>query len=451
MASDLDFRHVGGGSKGLFLAMRYVFVIAAAYLLVFPSSQHPVSPIQALTIAGALATNVLLSFVSPGVLFAPWVAAPLLIADTAWVAWGLHAVGALGGEFYLLYFFVLLLAAVGENPLMVVLGALGASGLTVYASWGEGLWTSSVLLRVVFLFTAALFYGHALGRIRSERQRGDRSIEWARALEARVAERTSELHRLYEAARAAGKAKTEFMASMSHEVRTPLHIIIGYADILLDGAATTPTEGATFGRHIRRAATGLLHLVDSVLEMGRLELERVRIDPQPVCVTDFVDELRQREWIPPLPGVTLRWEVAAGASEIETDSSKLTIVVGNLVTNALKYTRAGEVVVRVRAFEGGERVDFRIEDTGPGIPATLLARIREPFHESRRAEGHKLEGVGLGLAIVYRYAGLLGAEVSVQSTVGRGTCFVVSVPRRAAARPEPAIAALPQPVAASRG
>jgi signal transduction histidine kinase len=237
------------------------------------------------------------------------------------------------------------------------------------------------------------------------------------------------------------------MASMSHEVRTPLHIIIGYADILLEGAATTPTEGATFGRHIRRAATGLLHLVDSVLEMGRLELERVRIDPRPVGIADFVDELREREWIAPLPGVTLRWEVEARSSELETDSSKLAIVIGNLVTNALKYTRAGEVMVRVRAREDNGRVDFRVEDTGPGIPATLLARIREPFHDSARAYGHKLDGVGLGLAIVYRYAALLGAEVSVQSTVGRGTCFVVSVPPRVS-RSELTVEPIPQSVTA---
>jgi signal transduction histidine kinase len=284
----------------------------------------------------------------------------------------------------------------------------------------------------VFLFTAALFYGHVLGRLRSERRRADDSLEWAQALEARVAERTSELHRLYEASHAASIAKTEFMASLSHEVRTPLHIIIGYADILLDGAATSPADGATLGRHIRSAASGLLHLVDNVLDLGRLELERVRLDPQPVRVADFVAELRQREWLAPLPGVTMRWEVEANAAELETDSPKLAVVVSNLVTNALKYTRAGEIAVIVRLRDDGARVDFRVEDTGPGIPGTLLARIREPFHESGRADGHKLPGVGLGLAIVYRYAVLLGAEVSVQSTVGRGTSFVVSMPRRAA-------------------
>jgi len=177
--------------------------------------------------------------------------------------------------------------------------------------------------------------------------------------------------------------------------------------------------------------------------MGRLDLEHVRVEPRLVRVTDFVEELQRREWIPPLPGVTLRWDVDTEAMEIETDSTKLSIVVTNLVTNALKYTRAGEIVVSVRGRHGGDGVDFRVEDTGPGIPGTLLARLREPFHDSGQSAEHKLTGVGLGLAIVYRYAMLLGSEVSVLSTVGRGTRFVVTVPRRFDSRPAAPAAVLP--------
>jgi signal transduction histidine kinase len=428
MAADREFRHVGGGPKGLFLALRYVFVIAAAYLLVFNRRTGPVAPGVALTIAGALASNVVLSFVSPRMLFAAWLAAPLLIADTLWVAWALHASGTIGTDFFLLYFFVLFLAAVGENPAMVVLGATVASAVNIYGGWSESSWTSPVLLRVVVIYAAALFYGHVLWRIRSERQRGDRTAEWARALEAKVAERTAELHGLYEASRAASIAKSEFMASMSHELRTPLHIIIGYSEMLLDGAATTPEEGIAIGRHIRSAATGFLGLVDEVLEISRLESAHVRIDPRPVRVSEFADELRHREWISPLPGVTLRWDLDPSPIEIETDPAKLEIVLANLVTNALKYTREGEVTVRVRARESAQRVYFEVDDTGPGIPENQLAHIREPFHESSGRGPHNLEGIGLGLAIVYRYAALLGAAVSVRSIVGRGTSFQVTVP-----------------------
>jgi signal transduction histidine kinase len=427
MAADLQFRHVGGGPKGLFLALRYVFVIATGYLLIF-QQLGPVAPTHALTIAAALASNIALSFVPACMLFAPWLAAPVLIGDAVWVAWALHASGTTGTDFFLLYFFVLLLAAVGENPSLVVLAATIASAVSIQTGWRDASFTSPVLLRVVVIFTAALFYGHVLGRVKSERQRGDRSAKWARTLEGKVAERTAELHRLYDASRAASAAKSELIASMSHEVRTPLHIIIGYADMLRDGAATTPDEGATIGSHIRSAATGFLGLVDDLLEVGRLEAGRVRLDRRRMPLAQFVDQLRRREWLCPLPGVRVQWDVDAGSAMIETDPGKLQVIVTNLLTNAIKYTRAGEITVRVRA-RSEERVDFQIDDTGPGMSETELARIRDPFHESRSGS-HPLDGVGLGLAIVYRYAGLLGAELSVRSAVGQGTSFVIGVPYR---------------------
>jgi signal transduction histidine kinase len=424
-----DFRHVGGGAKGLFLAMRYVFVTATAYLLVFRPDGGAVAPAQALAIVWGLASTVLLSLVPRRMLFAAWLAAPLLIADTAWVTWALHSAGAASSDFFLLYFFVLLLAAIGEKPPMVVLGAVSISAISIHGGWGGTAgWTTPVLLRIVFLFTVALFYGHVLGRVRAERRRAERSIEWARSLEDKVAVRTAELHRLYEASRDASRAKTDFLASMSHEVRTPLHIIIGYADMLCDDAP--PPEGTiALAERIRRAASGLLHLVDQVLEMGRLEAGRVQADLRPVPVLAFTEALRRREWISPLPGVAMRWDVDAGAARIDTDPPKLEIVLANLVTNALKYTHAGEVAITVRSRKDARFVDFRVDDTGPGIPPQKLARIREPFHESAAPGPHKLEGVGLGLAIVYRYATLLGADVEVRSDLGLGTSFTIAVPR----------------------
>lgn len=215
---------------------------------------------------------------------------------------------------------------------------------------------------------------------------------------------------------------------MSHEVRTPLHIIIGYAEMLVDGGAKSPGEGAVLGAHLRSAATGLLHLVDDILEMGRLEAGRIRVDLRPVSVAAFAEELAAREWLAPHPGVTLRWDVSAAAAWMSTDAGKLQIVLSNLVTNALKYTREGNVVVAVEERPEGVVV-FSIADTGPGIPPAQLARLHEPFHETTGAASHRVGGVGLGLAIVYRYAALLGVQVGVRSTVDVGTCFVVAVPR----------------------
>lgn len=429
MREEVEFRHIRGGHKGVFLALRYVFIAAASYLLIFQSPQAVVGPIPGLVIAAALATNVVLSFVPPAVLFAWWFEAPLLVTDTLWVSWTLHSTGALDGEFFLLYLFVLLLTTIGEDLVMVVLGTAVVSVVNVYASWGARIWASPPLLRVAFLFTLALFYGHVLSRLKSERQRSDRTLRRAQELETKVAERTAQLNRLYEESRAASEAKSEFMASISHELRTPLHVIIGYADMLLGHAATTQADCDALVGHIRRAGAELLHLVNSVLEIGRLEAGRGRIDPGPISLAAFMEELKRRDWLSTVPGVTLGWELESSPAQIETDPGKLLIVLGNLITNAIKYTREGSIVVSVRDRPDVQRVEFGIDDTGPGIPGEQLARIHEPFHECGPG-AHKVEGVGLGLAIVCRYATLLGAEVTVHSAVGHGTSFRVYVPYR---------------------
>jgi signal transduction histidine kinase len=143
----------------------------------------------------------------------------------------------------------------------------------------------------------------------------------------------------------------------------------------------------------------------------------------------FVRNLAGRDWITPHAGVTLRWEIPETGAVVETDPGKREIVLSNLVTNALKYTHAGEVVVGVDDRPRASCVAFRLADTGPGIPASRLARMREPFHESTGTT-HELGGLGLGLSIVFRYAALLDVDVAVDSALGHGTTFVVTVPYR---------------------
>ncbi|HLK11397.1 MAG TPA: HAMP domain-containing sensor histidine kinase [Candidatus Binatia bacterium] len=429
MTSGEDFRHLGGGHKGLFLTLRYVFIIAASYLLIFQSTKG-IGPMQALMIAAALGSNVVLSIVSPQSLFAWYVEAPILITDTLWVSWALSSTGSVGGEFFLLYFFVLFLSSTGESIVMVALGTTLVSAANVYFMWGDAMWSSRALLRIVFFFTVALFYGHVISRIKHERLRADRGLAWAKELEAKVAERTAELRRLYEESLAASRAKSEFVANMSHELRTPLHIIIGYADVLADPEHGGDVERRRMVARIRSAASGLLHLVDNVLDLGRLESGAVQVVPQRVPMEELARALLEREWLPAAPGVALSWEVPPGLPVVETDADKLGLVLGNLITNALKFTRAGSVTVRVFDRREREHVEFRIDDTGPGIAEADLARIFEPFQQLPGGNGRGHGGVGLGLAIVQRYAALLGATVSVESQVGRGTSFVVCVPYR---------------------
>jgi signal transduction histidine kinase len=423
-----ESRHFGAGPKGLFLLLRYVFIIAAAYLIIF-QSKGDAGATQALMIAVALASNVALSQLSSQSLFAWYVEAPVLIADTLWVSWALHSTGTVGQEFFLLYFFVLFLSATTNRLSTVLVGAVSISAANVYFLSGTSWTTTPNLLRVVFFFTVALFYGHVVTEIRRERQRADTGFAWARNLEAKVAERTASLSELYERSRAASAAKSDFVASMSHELRTPLNIIIGYADMLLDAAASsTPHQPEPILRRIREAAAKLLTLVNGVLELGKLESGKLPVAMQPVVVDRLAAELQQREHVPAIPGVGVRWEIPATLPVIETDPDKLGIVLDNLINNAIKFTASGWVTVAFRDFPDEHAMEFEVTDTGIGIENAQLMAIFDPFHQTETGRGRG--GVGLGLAIVKSYTELLGGLVDVHSTPGQGSTFVIRIPHR---------------------
>ena len=117
-------RHFGGGRKGLFLTLRYLFIIAASYLIIFHAPHENVGPMQALMIALALASNLAISLMRVETLFSWYVEVPIITADTLWVSWALMSTGAIGGDFFLLYVFVLFLAATGGNPARIADAAL---------------------------------------------------------------------------------------------------------------------------------------------------------------------------------------------------------------------------------------------------------------------------------------------------------------------------------------
>jgi signal transduction histidine kinase len=427
-----SFRHLGGGRKGLFLMLRYMFIIAASYLLLFQAPEGPASPTVATMIAVALASNVVFSLTPAQYLFSWYFEAPILVADTLWVSWALHSTGAAGQEFFLLYFFVLFFAMLGENLPLLLLGSTLVSAANVWLAPTPIMWSSGNLLRIVFFYMVALFYGHVLGRIRHERERAERGLAWARELEAKVAERTKELQYLYDQSQEASRLKSEFVANMSHELRTPLHIIIGYGDILLDDDLARG-ERVRLIQGVRQASRSLLELVNGVLDLRKLEAGRMPVVLQPVALDRFMSEFRKRERMPLPAEVRLVWEIAPYLPAIETDPSKLTVILDNLVNNAIKFTSAGTITVSARFDRDLRRVVFHVADTGTGIAAEHQAAIFEPFHRIEGTADRSYAGAGLGLAIVRRYVTLLGGDITVRSEPGVGTTFELSL----ASRPAP--------------
>jgi signal transduction histidine kinase len=433
MADPVAFRHAGGGRKGLFVVLRYVFIVSASYLVIFQYSGPAVGSGPALMIAIALASNVGLSILPQERVFGWYVEAPVMIADTIWVSWALHQTGSTGVELFLLYFFVLFLAWVGERVWLALAGSTVVSLLDLYLSEHATVWNSRDLLRVVFFYSVALFYGYVLGQIQHERRRADRGFAWARALELKVVERTDELRVLYNASLEAGRLKSEFVASISHEMRTPLNVILGYTEMLLDREVLADLEEHDrLVTRARAAACGLLQLVDSVLDLGKLDAGKVPVDLASIALDDWMAEQRERDRIPLHDGVRLEWQVSA-LPVVRTDPAKLRIVLDNLVNNAIKFTTRGAITVGAQYFPERDAIEFRVEDTGPGIPKADVTKIFDAFHQAPNGRDRGYGGVGLGLAIVDRYVRLLGGRIAVESMLGVGTRFVFALPRGSAA------------------
>jgi len=231
--------------------------------------------------------------------------------------------------------------------------------------------------------------------------------------------------RLLSELRLAADLKSEFVGAVSHELRSPLNVIIGYTEMLRDGemGGVTDEQAVALDRTHRQAVT-LLEMITALLDLNRLEAGRLPIVCAPVDVgallADLVDEL-PAAWR--RPGVALRVETAPGLATLVTDRGKLETILRNLIHNALKFTAVGEVTVRATAMAGGG-VAFTVRDTGVGIPEEAMPYVFEMF---RQVPGTGGGGVGLGLHIVRRFVDALDGTVEVTSTLGVGTTFVVTV------------------------
>lgn len=243
--------------------------------------------------------------------------------------------------------------------------------------------------------------------------------------------REERLQRALTAAHAASNAKSRFLALMSHEIRTPMTAIVGFAH-MLERETGTPTERREWLQQIRRNSDYLLHLVNDVLdiskiEAGELEVEMSVVDPSrevmDACAM-FGPMARER-------GLELRTDIAVDDSiRVTTDRLRLRQIVVNLVSNALKYTREGTVEVSLNLCDGpmGEpEMIITVTDTGIGISEQDLPHLFKNFRQVHRNPG-KFAGTGLGLSLVKRLVGLLGGNIDVESVLGVGTSFQVAVP-----------------------
>ena len=235
--------------------------------------------------------------------------------------------------------------------------------------------------------------------------------------------------RLHREAREASEAKSEFLAAMSHEFRTPLTAILAFAELLVDGIPE-PISGPPL-RHAEQilgASRHLAALVDQVLTLSRLDAERDRVKREPVDLGALArDTAALVEPLARQKGLDFVVEAPEAGPVAETDANKVRQVLFNLLGNAVKFTERGEVRLRV-ALEGQCAV-LEVCDTGEGISPEHLGRIWEPFWQAARGVEGRPPGTGLGLGIVRRLVRLLGGEIRARSEPGRGSVFTVELPR----------------------
>lgn len=224
--------------------------------------------------------------------------------------------------------------------------------------------------------------------------------------------------------------RKEFVANVSHELRTPLALIQGYVDTLQEGAWRDEQRAPEFLETIQRNIARLNTIVADLLQLSRLESGGEIIRPAAVRMGGLFEKLR--EFFEPFArkkNQALEWAAAADVDAFVADPDMIERAVSNLIDNAIKYTPEGGRI-RVRSRSGEGVIDFVVEDTGIGIPDADRARVFERFYRVDKSRSRELGGTGLGLAIVKHIAQLHGGGVSVQSEVGQGSTFTLTIPLR---------------------
>ena len=227
----------------------------------------------------------------------------------------------------------------------------------------------------------------------------------------------------------ANKAKDEFLSVMSHELKTPLNVIMGYAELArTDNSGVIGLKPEDAVNKILIHAKDLLHMVDEILQATRIEAGAARAVPEEVNLSAFLDDLRISCDNPTAKDLTLNWNYQSNLPTTRTDRDKLKHILQNLISNAIKFTPEGSVTLSARYLQEQERVEFKVADTGIGIPTEMLPSIFERFRQLDASNTRAYGGVGLGLFIVKRFADILGATIAVESEPESGSTFTLTLP-----------------------
>jgi signal transduction histidine kinase len=229
----------------------------------------------------------------------------------------------------------------------------------------------------------------------------------------------------------ASENKSQFVSSMSHELHTPLNAIIGLTEMMVTNAARFGTEKAKEPlQRVHRAGTHLLGLINQVLDLSKIEAGKLELNPQTVqlrqLINDVIDTAGQ---IAEQNKNCLVVDVQKDLGVLTVHPMRLRQILLNLLSNACKFTKAGEVKLAARKVSNGsDFVEFTVSDTGIGMTAEQQAKLFEEFTQADATTAQRFGGTGLGLAITRKLARIMGGDVTVTSKAGKGSVFRVRLP-----------------------
>ena len=234
------------------------------------------------------------------------------------------------------------------------------------------------------------------------------------------------------------EAKDEFLSIVSHELRTPLNVVIGYAGMMMDGLlGEVNAQQKEALKKILGRADDQLFLINNILFASAIEAGEIRVASHEVDVLNLLDQLKDHYQAPLNKKLALEWESPPESPTIKTDGPKLRHILQNLIENAIKFTDRGQVTISAKMVgsqearvlpNSGSWVEFKVSDTGIGIPEEMLSTVFDRFRQVDSSETRLHGGVGMGLYIVKKFAELIGGKVEVESEVGKGSTFTITIP-----------------------